>query len=145
MIDNQKINHQNLLKNSKTYMTMNLPTFSISRQENFDIEKIKSFNDNYNFLNKKAEYNSFKNLEENNNKLNINLETNRETNQEIFNRNDHDLILSLIPSKPEKREEINLSDAIVNSESFEINIDLLDRVNTSGGLNKLSFHLNKKE
>jgi len=137
MLDGKKINNSNQVDILKSNI-IEKPVFSISKQENFDIEKIKGVSESYNYLNKKAELELYRKFEEKNN-------NDKALKQEIFSNNDNDLLLSLIPSKPEKREEINLSDAFANSASFEINVDLLNHVTNSGGMEKLNFQFLKKD
>lgn len=139
MIDSKKIQNKNEKENQDIMKSMQKPIYAITKQENFDIEKIKSLTDNYNFLKKKEELEAYKNFEENKN-----LE-NKRSKEIIFNQNDNDLILSLIPSKPGKREEVNLTNAFAHSASFEINVDLLNHVTNSGGMEKLNFNILKKD
>lgn len=144
MIDNQKANgsiNQNFLLNSLTRKSFEKPVYAISQQENFDIEKIKLLSSNYNFISKKQELENFRILKDANTQ---DLQNSNPLKKDIFNTNDNDLLLNLLPSKPDKREEINLSNIYQSSLSFEINVDMLNRVTSSGGLENLKFEINKK-
>ena len=127
MIDgNQNKKFANIIKTTESEV-LNKPVFSIDKSENFDIEKIKLISEKYNFINKKKE---IENL----------VKTNLTEN--IFINNDNDLFLNLVSTKPEKKNDKWLNLNI--SESYEVNVDLLNFVSQSGGMEKINLNVIKK-
>jgi hypothetical protein len=114
----------------------------ISKQENFDFERIKKVSEKFNFIEKKKEIDEL-NAKDKDNYNNI--YNNKEFNDDkIFENNEMEMELNLIPSKPEKIEEINLSKVYLNSNSFEINVDLIKNLTNTGGIENIRFNFEAK-
>ena len=123
---------------------MQKPIYMISKQENFDYERIKKVSEKFNFIEKKKEIEEL-NAKDKDNYNDINNHLSNEFNDDrMFENNEMEMELNLIPSKPDKKDEINLSKVYLNSNSFEINIDLINNVTSTGGIENFKFNYEAK-